>query len=111
MLSDSSAFVKPANCPQFLGKWRLNFYFAKDIGWGKQLDPCFSHLKRRQCGYSVSAQVLSFLQMIIKGGDRLSDIDLLQADQVLLSLLSKAHRSLRHYLARLEIFFRSDSAA
>ena len=61
--------------------------FAKDIGLGKQLDVCFSHLKRRQRGYSVSAKVLSFLQMIIKGGDRLSDIDLLRADPGLLSLL------------------------
>jgi len=46
--------------------------FAKDIGLGKQLDLCFSHLKLRQRGYSVSAKILSFLQMIIKGGDRLS---------------------------------------
>ena len=61
--------------------------FAKDIGLGKQLDLRFSHLKRRQRGYSVSAKVLSFLQMIIKGGDRLSDIDLLRADPGLLALL------------------------
>jgi hypothetical protein len=50
--------------------------FAKDIGLGKQLDLRFSHLKLRQRGYSVSAKILSFLQMIIKGGDRLSDTDL-----------------------------------
>ena len=61
--------------------------FAKDIGLGKHLDLRFSHLKLRQRGYSVSAKVLSFLQMIIKGGDRLSDIDLLRADPGLLSLL------------------------
>jgi len=61
--------------------------FAKDIGLGKQLDLRFSHLKRRQRGYAVSAKVLSFLQMIIKGGDRLSDIDLLRADPGLLALL------------------------
>jgi hypothetical protein len=61
--------------------------FAKDIGLGKQLDLRFSHLKLRQRGYSVSAKVLSFLQMIIKGGDRLSDIDLLRADPGLLALL------------------------
>jgi hypothetical protein len=61
--------------------------FAKDIGLGKQLDHCFSHLKQRQRGYAVSAKVLSFLQMIIKGGDRLSDIGLLRADPGLLSLL------------------------
>jgi hypothetical protein len=61
--------------------------FAKDIGLAKQLDCCFSHLKRRRRGYSVSAKILSFLQMIIKGGDRLSDIDLLRADPGLLALL------------------------
>jgi len=61
--------------------------FAKDIGLGKQLDLRFSHLKLRQRGYSVSAKILSFLQMIIKGGDRLSDIDLLRADPGLLALL------------------------
>jgi hypothetical protein len=61
--------------------------FAKDIGLAKQLDCCFSHLKRRKRGYSVSAKILSFLQMIIKGGDRLSDIDLLRADPGLLALL------------------------
>lgn len=61
--------------------------FAKDIGMSKQLDLRFSHLKLRQRGYSVSAKILSFLQMIIKGGDRLSDIDLLRADPGLLSLL------------------------
>ena len=61
--------------------------FAKDIGLAKQLDCCFSHLKRRKRGYSVSAKILSFLQMIIKGGDRVSDIDLLRADPGLLALL------------------------
>lgn len=61
--------------------------FAKGIGLGKQLDLRFCHLKRRQRGYSVSAKILSFLQMIIKGGDRLSDIDLLRADPGLLALL------------------------
>ncbi|MBP6059309.1 MAG: IS1380 family transposase [Candidatus Saccharicenans sp.] len=61
--------------------------FAKDIGLGKQLDQCFSHLKRRQRGYSVSAKIVSFLEMIIKGGDRLSDIDILRSDPGLMSLL------------------------
>lgn len=61
--------------------------FAKDIGLAKQLDQCFSHLKRRQRGYSVSAKILSFLEMIIKGGDRLSDIDILRSDPGLMSLL------------------------
>jgi len=41
----------------------------------------------RQRGYSVSAKVMSFLQMLIKGDDRLSDIDVLRADPGLLSLL------------------------
>lgn len=36
--------------------------FAKDIGLGKHLDLRFSHLKRRERGYSVSAKVMSFLQ-------------------------------------------------
>jgi len=61
--------------------------FALDIGLGKQLDRLFSHLKRRQWGYSFSAKLFSFIQMIIKGGDRLSDIDLLRADPGLLNLL------------------------
>ncbi|MBP8601005.1 MAG: transposase [Candidatus Saccharicenans sp.] len=61
--------------------------FAKDIGLAKQLDRCFSHLKRRQRGYCVSAKILSFLEMIIKGGDRLSDIDVLRSDPGLMSLL------------------------
>ena len=54
--------------------------FAKDIGLGKQLDRSFSHLKLRRRLYSVSAKVMSFLQMVIKGGDRLLDIDVLRAD-------------------------------
>jgi len=54
---------------------------------GKQHDLCFSRLKCRRRGYSVSAKVLSFLQMIIKGGDRLSDMDLLRAALGLLALL------------------------
>jgi hypothetical protein len=61
--------------------------FAQDIGLGRQLDSLFSHLKLRRRGYSVSAKILSFLEMIIKGGDRLSDIDLLRADPGLLTLL------------------------
>jgi len=61
--------------------------FAKDIGLAKQLDRSFSHLKLRERGYSVSAKVMSFLQMVIKGGDRLSDIDILRAAPCLLTLL------------------------
>lgn len=69
------------------GGLALLMTFAKDIGLGKQLDCFFSHLKHRRRGYSVSAKILSFLQMIIKGGDRVSDIDLLRADPGLLALL------------------------
>jgi len=61
--------------------------FAQDIGLGKELDRTFSHLKQRRRGYSVSAKILAFLQMIIKGGDRLNDIDVLRADPGLLSLM------------------------
>jgi len=61
--------------------------FAQDVGLGKQLDRTFSSLKQRRRGYSVSAKILSFLQMIIKGGDRLSDLDVLRADPGLLSLM------------------------
>lgn len=61
--------------------------FAKEIGLGKRLEFYFSHLKRRNRGYSVSAKILSFMQMIIKDGDRVSDIDLLRADPGLQSLL------------------------
>jgi len=65
----------------------LLLIFAKDIGLVKQLDRSFSHLKLRERGYSLSAKVMSFLQMVIKGGDRLSDIDVLRADPGLLALL------------------------
>jgi len=61
--------------------------FAKDIGLAKQLDCCFSHLKRRRRGYSVSAKVLVFLKMIIKGGDRLHDVGTRRVDPGLLSLM------------------------
>jgi hypothetical protein len=61
--------------------------FAKDIGLDKRLDSLFSHFKERRRGYSISAKVLVFLQMIIKGGDRLNDVDTLRSDPGLLSLL------------------------
>lgn len=60
--------------------------FAQDLGLGKELDRLFSHLKKRQRGYSVSALLLSFLRMVIQGGDRLNDLDLLDADPGLLAL-------------------------
>ena len=40
----------------------------------------FSHLKQRQRDYSVSALLLSFLRMVIQGGDRLNDPDPLDAE-------------------------------
>ena len=61
--------------------------FAKDIGLDKQLDRMFGHLKERRRGYSISAKILTFLQMILKGGDRLNDVDLLRADPGLLALM------------------------
>ena len=61
--------------------------FAEDIGLGKTLERTLAHLKRRRRGYAVSTKILMFLQMIIKGGDRLSDIEGLMADPGLLTLL------------------------
>jgi hypothetical protein len=61
--------------------------FAQDIGLGKELERKFSHLKQRRRGYSVSAKILSLLPMIIKGGDRLTDLDFLEADPGLLNLM------------------------
>ena len=60
--------------------------FVQDIGLSQKLDQTFSHLKYRQRGYAVSAKILSFLQMILKGGDRLNDLDLLRSDPGLLNL-------------------------
>jgi hypothetical protein len=61
--------------------------FAKDIGLDKRLDSLFAHFKERRRGYAISAKVMAFLQMIIKGGDRLNDVDTLRSDPGLLSLL------------------------
>jgi hypothetical protein len=80
--------------------------FAQDIGLGKQIDQIFCHLKQRRRGYSVSAKVLAFLQMIIKGGDRLSDIDILRADPGLLSLLRMERVPRPNTLAELARKFR-----
>lgn len=60
--------------------------FAHDIGLGKKLERLFSHLKLRERGYQISTKMLSFIEMIIKGGDRLSDIDVLRADPGLLDI-------------------------
>lgn len=61
--------------------------FAKDIGLIEELERQLSHLKKRRRGYAVSEKILSFVQMLIKGGDRLSDIDVLRSDPGLLDIL------------------------
>ena len=61
--------------------------FAKEIGLIDELEKKFSHLKKRKRGYCVSEKVLSFLQMLIKGGGRLNDIDILSSDPGLLDIL------------------------
>jgi hypothetical protein len=61
--------------------------FAKDIGLIEELERRLSHLKRRRRGYAVSEKIMSFVQMLIKGGDRLSDIDVLRSDPGLLDIL------------------------
>jgi hypothetical protein len=60
--------------------------FAHDIGLEKKLERLFSHLKLRERGYQISTKMLSFIEMIIKGGDHLSDIDVLRADPGLLDI-------------------------
>jgi hypothetical protein len=61
--------------------------FAKDIGLIEELERTLAHLKKRRRGYAVSEKVMSFVQMLIKGGDRLSDIDVLRSDPGLLDIL------------------------
>jgi len=61
--------------------------FAKEIGLIDELEKKFSHLKKRKRGYCVSEKILSFLQMLIKGGGRLNDIDILSSDPGLLDIL------------------------
>lgn len=61
--------------------------FAQEIGLAAELEERFSHLKKRQRGYSVSEKILSFVEMLIKGGRRLSDIDILSSDPGLLDIL------------------------
>ena len=62
--------------------------FAKEIGLIDELEKKLSHLKKRKRGYCVSEKILSFLQMLIKGGGRLNDIDILSSDPGLLDILS-----------------------
>jgi len=60
--------------------------FTQNIGLGKELDRRFAHLKQRRRGYTVSALLLSFIRLVIQGGDRLNDLDQLEADPGLLTL-------------------------
>jgi hypothetical protein len=60
--------------------------FAEEIGLYKEIEARFSHLKQRDSGYSVSQMILSLLGMFIKGGDRLSDINILSSDPGLLDI-------------------------
>jgi len=64
----------------------LLMMFARDIGLDKEIERLFSHLKRRKRGYTTSAKIIAFLQMILKGGDRLNDLDVLRTDPGLLHL-------------------------
>lgn len=63
--------------------------FAREIGLIDKLEEKFSHLKERKRGYSVSEKILSFLNMVIKGGRRLNDIDMLSSDPGLLDILRR----------------------
>ena len=58
--------------------------FAKEIGLAAELEKRLSHLKKRKRGYCVSEKILSFVEMLIKGGRRLNDIDILSSDPGLL---------------------------
>jgi hypothetical protein len=42
--------------------------FAKEIGLAAALEKRLSHLKKRKRGYCVSEKILSFVEMLIKGG-------------------------------------------
>ncbi len=61
--------------------------FAKEIGLTAALEKGLSHLKKRKRGYCVSEKILSFVEMLIKGGRRLNDIDILSSDPGLLDIL------------------------
>jgi len=61
--------------------------FAREIGLIDELEKTFSHLKKRKRGYCVSEKILSFVEMLIKGGRRLNDIDILSSDPGLLDIL------------------------
>ena len=61
--------------------------FAREIGLIDELEKRFSHLKKRKRGYGVSEKILSLIGMLIKGGSRVSDIDILSSDPGLLDML------------------------
>lgn len=61
--------------------------FAEEVGLFKEIGKRFSHLKERDRGYSVSQMFLSILGTFIKGGNRLSDINVLSSDPGLLDIL------------------------
>lgn len=61
--------------------------FAEEIGLVDELEKRFCHLKQRDRGYRVSQVLLSILGMLIKGGERLSDINILSSDPGLLDIL------------------------
>ena len=61
--------------------------FAREIGLIDELGKRFSHLKKRKRGYGVSEKILSLIGMLIKGGSRVSDMDILSFDPGLLDML------------------------
>ena len=44
--------------------------FAKEVGLAAELEKRLSHLKKRKRDYCVSEKILSFVEMLIKGGRR-----------------------------------------
>jgi len=60
--------------------------FAEEMGLLDELERRFCHLKHRERGYSVSQVFLSMLGMFIKGGERLSDINILSSDPGMLNI-------------------------
>jgi hypothetical protein len=61
--------------------------FAEEIGLFKEVEEKFSSLKQRASGYSVSQMIMSILALFIKGGDRLSDINILFSEPGFLDIL------------------------
>lgn len=61
--------------------------FAEEIGLFKEVEERFSSLKQRASGYPVSQMIMPMLALFIKGGDRLSDINILSSEPGLLDIL------------------------